>query len=65
MDSCNPKPINYKQLYSASLHITNSKNDYPSCTHADKYIGLKHSICMMFISFGYKRYIRFGYRNRL
>lgn len=65
MDSCNPKPINYKQLYSASLHITNSKNDYLSCTHADKYIDLKRSICMMFISFGYKRYIRFGYRNRL
>ena len=65
MDSCNPKPINYKQLYSASLHITNSKNNYFSCTHADKYMDLKHSIRMMFVLSGYKVHIRFGYRNRL
>ena len=65
MDSCNPKPINYKQLYSASLHITNSKNDYFCCIHADKYMDLKHSICMIFVLSGYKVYIRFGYRSEL
>ena len=65
MDSCNPKPINYKQLYSASIHITNSKYDYFCCIHADKYMDLKHSICMIFVLSGYKVYIRFGYRSGL
>lgn len=65
MDSCNPKPINYKQLYSASLHITNSKNDYFSCTHADKYMDLKYSICMIFVLSGYEKCIHFGYRSGL
>lgn len=47
MDSCNPKPINYKQLYSASIHITNSKYDYFCCTYAHKYIVSKISIFMI------------------
>lgn len=47
MDSCNPKPINYKQLYSASIHITNSKYDYFCCTYTHKYIVSKVSIFMI------------------
>ena len=47
MDSCNPKPINYKQLYSASIDITNSKYDYFCCTYAHKYIVSKVSIFMI------------------
>ena len=47
MDSCNPKPINYKQLYSASIHITNSKYDYFCFTYTHKCMVSKVSIFMI------------------
>ena len=61
MDSCNPKPINYKQLYSASLHITNSKNDYFCYTYTHKHIVSKASIFMIRLLNINVLYICFGY----